>query len=251
MKLIILKDKTEVAQLLSKIIIDIIKVKPNAILGLATGSSPIETYDLLIADAKNNKRDWSKVVTFNLDEYVGLTPDHVKSYRYFMNHQLFNHIKSLNLKNTYVPKGIGDLDQNVEEYEKLLKEKGPIDLQILGLGTNGHIAFNEPGTLASSKTHVVNLTKETIEANKRFFSKVEDVPTKAVTMGIHTILQAKLIVLIATGTNKAQAIRELVEGKVSPNYPCTFLQNHDDVTIIIDEEAATLLKPTISKKKLT
>ena len=248
MKLIILKDKTEVAQLLSKIIIDIIKIKPNAILGFATGSSPIETYDLLITDAKNNKRDWSKVVTFNLDEYVGLPPEHVKSYRYFMNHQLFNHIKSLNLENTYVPKGIGDLNQNVKEYEKLLKEKGPIDLQILGLGTNGHIAFNEPGTLASSKTHIVNLTKETIEVNKRFFSKVEDVPTKAVTMGIHTILQAKLIVLIATGTNKAQAIRELVEGKVSPDYPCTFLQNHNDVTIIIDEEAATLLKPTISKK---
>lgn len=248
MKLIILKNKTEIAQLLSKIIIDIIKFKPNAVLGLATGSSPIETYDLLISDAKNNKRDWSKVITFNLDEYVGLSPKHEKSYRYFMNQQLFSHIKSLKLENTYVPNGIGDLKQNVEDYEKLLKVKGPIDLQILGLGTNGHIAFNEPGTLASSKTHIVNLTKETINANKRFFSKVEDVPTKAVTMGIDTILQAKLIVLIVTGTNKAQAIRELIEGKVSPKYPCTFLQNHDNVTIIIDEEAATLLKPSISKK---
>lgn len=248
MKLIILKNKTEVAQLLSKIIINIIEEQPNVVLGLATGSSPIETYNLLIADAKNNKRDWSKVTTFNLDEYVGLSPKHEKSYRYFMNYQLFNHIKSLNLENTYVPSGLGDLEQNIEDYEKLLKVKGPIDLQILGLGTNGHIAFNEPGTLASSKTHIVNLTKETIAANKRFFAKIEDVPTRAITMGIDTILQAKLIVLIATGINKAKAIRELIEGKVSSKYPCTFLQNHDDVTIIIDEEAATLLKPTISKK---
>ncbi|WP_425381080.1 glucosamine-6-phosphate deaminase [Spiroplasma endosymbiont of Polydrusus pterygomalis] len=248
MKLIILKNKTEVAQLLSKIIIDIIKVKPNVVLGLATGSSPIETYDLLIADAKNNKRDWSKVTTFNLDEYVGLLPEHEKSYRYFMNHQLFNHIKSLKLENTYLPSGIGNLAQNIVDYEKLLKTKGPIDLQILGLGTNGHIAFNEPGTLASSKTHIVNLTKETIEANKRFFAKIEDVPTRAITMGIDTILQAKLIVLIATGINKAKAICELIEGKVSIKYPCTFLQNHDDVTVIIDEEAATLLKSKISKK---
>lgn len=248
MKLIILKNKIEVAQLLSKIIIDIIKIKPNAVLGLATGSSPIETYDLLIADAKNNNRDWSKVKTFNLDEYVGLSPNHEKSYRYFMNHQLFNHIKSLDLKNTYVPNGIGDFKKNIEDYEKLLKEKGPIDLQILGLGTNGHIAFNEPGTLESSKTHIVDLTKSTIVANKRFFSKIEDVPTKAITMGINTILQAKLIVLIATGTNKAQAIRELVEGKVTTDYPCTFLQNHDDVTVIIDEAAAILLKPSVAKK---
>lgn len=248
MKLIILKNKTEVAQLLSKIIIDIIKVKPNVVLGLATGSSPIETYELLIADAKNNKRDWSKVTTFNLDEYVGLSPEHEKSYRYFMNHQLFNHIKSLKLENTYVPSSIGNLEQNIADYEKLLKTKGPIDLQILGLGTNGHIAFNEPGTLASSKTHIVNLTKETIEANKRFFAKIEDVPTRAITMGIDTILQAKLIVLIATGINKTKVIRELIEGKVSAKYPCTFLQNHDDVTVIIDEEAATLLKPKISKK---
>lgn len=248
MKLIILKNKTEVAQLLSKIIIDIIKVKPNVVLGLATGSSPIETYDLLIADAKNNKRDWTKVTTFNLDEYIGLSPKHEKSYRYFMNHQLFNHIKSLNLENTYVPSGLGNLAKNIEDYEKLLKTKGPIDLQILGLGTNGHIAFNEPGTLADSRTHIVDLTKETIAANKRFFAKIEDVPTRAITMGIATILEAKLIVLIATGINKAAAIRELIEGKVSIKYPCTFLQNHDDVTIIIDEEAASLLKPTISKK---
>lgn len=248
MKLIILKNKTEVAQLLSKIIIDVIKVKPNAILGLATGSSPIETYDLLIVDAKNNKRDWSQVKTFNLDEYVGLPPDHKKSYRYFMNHHLFSHIKSLNLANTYLPSGIGDLKKNVADYEQLLKTKGPIDLQILGLGTNGHIAFNEPGTPANSRVHIVNLTKETIDANKRFFAKIEDVPTRAITMGIATILEAKMIVLIATGKSKAQAVRELIEGKVSPNYPCTFLQNHDDVTIIIDEEAAIFLKPSVSKK---
>lgn len=210
-------------------------------MGLATGSTPIETYQALIKDYETNKTNWSKVKTFNLDEYIDLAPDHIKSYRYFMNQQLFNHL-NINFKNTYLPNGVGDLQKNIIEYEKLLKQYGPIDLQILGIGTNGHIGFNEPGTAADSRTHIVNLTTETIAANQRFFDNIKQVPTRAITMGIATILEAKMIVLIATGKEKAKAIAALVHGKVTTNYPCSFLQNHDNVIIIVDEQAASLLQ---------
>lgn len=242
MKLVIFKTKSEIAKLLSTIIIETIKENPKLVLGLATGSSPLETYDLLIKDYQKDHTDWSQVTTFNLDEYVGLTPDHKKIYRYFMNEQLFNKI-NIKKENTYVPNGIGNVTENAQSYEELIEEKGPINLQILGIGTNGHIAFNEPGTPGDSKTHVVNLTKATIEANKRFFPSIKDVPTKAITMGIDTILQAQAIVLIADGATKAQAIYALVHGSITSDYPCSYLQAHDNVMVIIDSAAASLLKP--------
>lgn len=249
MQLIIVKDKNEIADLLSKIIIKLVKEKPSAVLGLATGSSPIETYQLLIKDYETNNTDWSKVKTFNLDEYINLAPNHTKSYRYFMNHQLFNHL-NINLKNTYFPNGVGNLKKNIIEYETLLSQYGPVDFQILGVGTNGHIGFNEPGTSSDSRTHVVNLTNETIVANQRFFDNIKEVPTTAITMGIATILEAKMIALIATGKEKAKAIAALVHGSVTPEYPCSFLQNHHNVIIIIDGQAASLLQPPQISEKL-
>lgn len=248
MKLVVFETKSEIAKLLSTIIIETVKKNPKLVLGLATGSSPMETYDLLVKDYQKNHTDWSQVTTFNLDEYVGLTPEHKKSYRYFMNEQLFNKI-NIEKENTHVPNGLGNVTANAQAYEKLLVEKGPINLQILGIGTNGHIAFNEPGTFGDTKTHVVSLTKTTIEANKRFFSSAKDVPIKAITMGIDTILQAQAIILIADGKNKAQAIYELVHGKITPDYPCTYLQAHDNVMIIVDVAAAALLKPPVIKPK--
>jgi len=242
MRLIILKDKFEIAQLLSKIMIDLVKGQPDIVLGLATGSSPIETYELLIADYQTNKTDWSHVKTFNLDEYVNLPTNHRTSYRYFMNEQLFKHL-NIKLENTYLPSGMGDLTQNAQTYEQLLAKYGPIDFQILGIGTNGHIGFNEPGTAADSKTHVVDLTKATLQANQRFFKNINEVPKQAITMGIATILQAKTIVLIASGKNKAQAIAALIHGSVTSTYPCSFLQNHHNVVIIIDIDAGSLLEP--------
>ncbi|WP_375317345.1 glucosamine-6-phosphate deaminase [Spiroplasma endosymbiont of Virgichneumon dumeticola] len=248
MKLVVFETKSEIAKLVSTIIIETIKENQKLVLGLATGSSPIDTYDLLIKDYQKNHTDWSQVTTFNLDEYVGLAPEHKKSYRYFMNEQLFNKI-NIKKENTYVPNGLGNVTANAQAYEKLLVEKGPINLQILGIGTNGHIAFNEPGTSGDSKTHVVDLTTATIEANKRFFASVKDVPTKAITMGVDSILQAQAIILIADGQAKAQAIYELVHGKITPDYPCSYLQAHDNVMVIIDSAAASLLKPPTIQPK--
>ncbi|MBE4704344.1 glucosamine-6-phosphate deaminase [Spiroplasma platyhelix] len=242
MHLIVTKDSDEIANLLSKIVIGLVNQKSNAVLGLATGSSPIATYKLLIEDHQTNKTDWSNVSTFNLDEYVGLQQENHNSYHYFMEEQLFKH---LNIKkaNIHIPNGLGDVKQNATEYEKLISEHQQIDFQILGIGSNGHIGFNEPGSDVKSVTRVVELSKETIQANKRFFASSQDtVPTQAITMGIATILKAKNIVLIATGKNKAEAVKALVQGKVSEKWPCSYLQNHPSVLILADQAAASLLE---------
>lgn len=244
MHLIITKNSEEIAELLSKIIIDLVKQKPNTVLGLATGSSPVATYQLLIKDHQDNQTDWSKVVTFNLDEYLGCDKIDSNSYHYFMKEQLFKHI-NIKEENTHIPNGLGDGQKNAEEYEKLISKCGPIDLQVLGLGSNGHIGFNEPGSDINSITRVVDLSKETIEANKRFFAEDESkVPKQAVTMGIATIMKAKSIVLIASGKNKAQAVKALVQGEISADWPCSYLQNHPKVLILIDKQAAELLDLT-------
>lgn len=242
MHLIVTNDANEIAGVLSKIIIGMIKQKPNAILGLATGSSPIETYKLLIADHETNKTDWSKVVTFNLDEYVGLQQDNKNSYYYFMQENLFKHL-NIKQENIHIPNGVGDVQQNAIDYETLVASKEPIDFQLLGIGSNGHIGFNEPGSDVNCQTRVVKLSEETIDANKRFFNlEVESVPSKAITMGIATILKAKTIVLIATGANKAEAVKALVQGEVSAQWPCTYLQNHRNVIVFADQQAASLLE---------
>ncbi|SHM40795.1 glucosamine-6-phosphate deaminase [Cyclobacterium lianum] len=237
----IFPDNDELHRAVSKEIIQLVKTKPDSVLGLSTGSSPVDTYALLVDDYKKNKTDYSSIVTFNLDEYVGLDAHHDQSYRHFMNFHLFNHL-NIPADQTHVPLGTGDLDNNCQEYEALIQEAGGIDLQLLGIGTNGHIGFNEPGTSFESRTHVAPLLKDTIEANSRFFETSEEVPTKAVTMGIKTIMEARKIILLAYGSHKAAAVRDMVNGEVSEDLPASILQKHEHVALFLDEEAASLLQ---------
>lgn len=203
-------------------------------LGLATGSSPIEFYKQIIA----SDLDFSELTSVNLDEYVGLSEDNPQSYRYFMNEQLF-HKKPF--KESFLPNGVAeDAEAEVERYNQVLANH-PVDLQILGIGINGHIGFNEPGTSFDSTVHIVDLEQSTIEANARFFDKIEDVPTQAFSMGIRNILDAKSIILFAYGASKAQAIAGTVQGEVTESLPASALQRHEDVVIIADKEALSLL----------
>lgn len=226
------KMNAEIAQLF----IDTVKENPNAILGLATGSSPLGVYNNIINAYKAGEVSFKDVKTFNLDEYVGLDGTHEQSYRYFMNHNLFDHI-DINKENTHVPSGTGDYEELAKEYDEKIAQAGGIDLQILGIGSDGHIAFNEPGTPFSSLTHVAELAESTIKDNSRFFNSIEEVPTKAVTMGLASIMRAKKIVLIATGANKADAIKGLLLGLITEDLPCSILRNHPDVTIYVDRDA--------------
>ncbi|MBS4218942.1 glucosamine-6-phosphate deaminase [Bacillus sp. FJAT-49711] len=204
-------------------------------LGLATGGTPLKLY----AKMREAKLDVSDVSTTNLDEYVGLPADSPQSYNYYMEQELFN---SLHFKETFLPNGMAeDLDAECERYEQILNDH-PVDLQVLGIGTNAHIGFNEPGTSFDAKTHVVELTQETKAANKRYFEKEEDVPTHAVSMGIASIMAVKQVVLLAFGESKADAIQQMVEGPVTEDCPASVLQNHPNVTIIADEAAASKLK---------
>ena len=228
-------DKDSIAEEISERIVSLIKEKPNAVLGLATGSSPLGVYQKLIEKYRSHKVSFKNCITINLDEYEGLDGSNHQSYRYFMNVNLLNHI-DIDKKNTYVPSGIGDLEENCKAYERLIEEN-PIDFQILGIGSDGHIAFNEPGTPFSSLTHVTTLKEKTIKDNSRFFSSIDEVPTKAITEGLSTIMKAKEIVLIATGKNKASAIRGLVYGQPSENNPCSVLQSHPNVIIYVDDDA--------------
>lgn len=203
-------------------------------LGLATGSSPIEFYKQIVA----SDLDFSELTSVNLDEYVGLSEDNPQSYRYFMNEQLF-HKKPF--KESFLPNGVAeDAEAEVERYNQVLADH-PVDLQILGIGINGHIGFNEPGTSFDSTVHIVDLEQSTIEANARFFDKIEDVPTQAFSMGIRNILDAKSIILFAYGASKAQAIAGTVQGEVTESLPASALQRHEDVAIIADKEALSFL----------
>ena len=240
MKIIVCNSEQEIAVKASSIINDQVTTNPKSVIGFATGSSPKLTYKELINSYKEGKVDWSEVTTFNLDEYIGVTPDHPKSYHYFMNDVLFNHI-NVKKENINLPKVDGDIEQNIKDYETKLNNN-QIDIQILGIGENGHIAFNEPNTPFDSITHITQLTESTINANSRFFKDISEVPTTAITMGIKSILNAKKIILIAYGDNKAEAIKHLVESEVTPLWPCSALQTHSDVTLVLDTKAAKLLK---------
>lgn len=231
---IVVGRKEIIDELASQEVINLVKENPNAILGLATGSSPIGLYENIIKDHKENKTSYENVKTFNLDEYIGIPVEHEQSYRTFMNNTVFSHL-NINLENTHFPK-----QDDPESFTDLLLEN-PIDLQILGIGTNGHIAFNEPGTSFESTTQYVDLAESTINDNARFFDSIEDVPKRAVTMGLKDIMRAKKIILLAFGENKAEAIKELAIGKISENCPATILQNHPDITVYVDEEAASLI----------
>lgn len=244
MKFYMVKDKESLSQKAYECMVEVIHSSNEVTLGLATGGSPKRIYELF----RQHKPNTEHVTTINLDEYIGLAPTHEKSYRYFMNEQLFNHLP---FKETFVPDGASaDNELACTEYDEIIK-KHPIDLQLLGIGENGHIAFNEPGDSFEHLTHVVDLTESTINANSRYFEKREDVPTQAISMGIASIMKAKQILLIAYGVSKAEAIKSLVEMPVSEDCPATALREHPNVTIIADEDACSLLSDVNKEKFLT
>lgn len=241
MRVIIVKGPKEMGKKAADLIAEEMEKKTSFILGLATGSTPLPLYKEFIKRNKAGEMDFSTVTTFNLDEYVGLDPAHNQSYRYFMNENLFDHINILE-KNTHVPNGIAeDIDASCQEYEKMIDEIGGIDYQVLGIGGNGHIGFNEPGSSLGSLTRIKTLTAETMSDNARFFEKKEDVPTQAITMGIGTIMKAKKMVLLASGANKADAVKAALEGPVTSICPASALQLHRFVTYVITEDCATKL----------
>lgn len=241
MKVHICKDTEAMGKAAAALFIACVEEKPNAVLGLATGSTPIPTYSEMAKAYQTGVIDFSKVTTFNLDEYVGLAPTHEQSYRYFMETNLFKHI-NIPTESTHVLSGLAaDPEAECGNYEAMIDAAGGIDLQILGLGNNGHIAFNEPADAFAATTHTVTLTESTIEANKRFFASADEVPRKAYTMGIGSIMKAKKIVLLANGAAKADAVAAMVEGPVTPQCPASILQFHPNVVVLVDEAAAAKL----------
>lgn len=240
-KIRIAKDYEEMSAWAAEMVAGQIKEKNNSVLGLPTGSTPEGMYRLLVQMYRQGAIDFSRVVTFNLDEYLGLAPSHPQSYAYFMRQHLFAHINILP-ENIHIPDGLAqDLQAFCRAYEEKITVAGGIDLQVLGIGRNGHIGFNEPHDYLNVGTHVVNLTEDTIDANSRFFSSRDEVPRQAVTMGMGTIFKAKKILLLASGKAKAEAIKGTVSGQITTKIPASFLQLHRDVTLIVDKEAASLL----------
>ncbi len=216
--------------------------RPRGTVGLATGGTPVDTYKELIRRHRDEGLDFSQLTSFNLDEYIGLDGDHPQSFRYFMDQNLFNHV-NFDPQNTHVPSGIAeDPEAAAQEYEDSIRRQKGIELQLLGLGHNGHIAFNEPGSDEFSRTRVVDLTPQTIQSNARFFDAVRDVPKTAITMGIGTILESQQIILLATGKDKAESVRKAVQGPRTENHPASLLQSHKGVTFILDAAAASKLK---------
>ena len=216
-------------------------MKPNCVLGLATGSTPIGLYKQLVEWYNKGDLDFSEVMTVNLDEYKGLSRDNDQSYYYFMHQNLFDHV-NIPAENTYLPNGMEpDSQKECQEYTDLLQSLGGVDLQLLGIGHNGHIGFNEPGEAFDKQVHCVNLTQSTIEANKRFFASADDVPKQAYTMGIKTIMQAKKILIVASGEDKAEIVRDAFFGPITPKVPASVLQLHNDVTLVADEAALSKL----------
>lgn len=237
MKIIKTKDYEQMSRVTANILSAQVIMKPKCILGLATGSTPIGAYQQLIAWYQKGDIDFSEVTSINLDEYKGLSPENDQSYRYFMNTNLFDHI-NIKKENTYVPDGLEpDADKACSRYNQIIADLGGIDLQLLGLGNNGHIGFNEPGSAFEKETHCVDLTQSTINANARFFSSLSDVPRQAYTMGIKTIMQAKKIVVAVSGAGKASIVREAFFGPITPQVPASVLQLHNDVTLVGDAAA--------------
>jgi glucosamine-6-phosphate isomerase len=217
-------------------------LKPDCVLGLATGSTPIGTYQQLIDYYQKGNLDFSQVVSINLDEYKGLSGDNDQSYRYFMNYHFFDNV-NIRKDYTFVPNGLEvDSDKACQEYNEIIKRFGGIDLQLLGLGHNGHIGFNEPSLAFDKETHCVDLTQSTIEANKRFFASEDEIPRQAYTMGIKNIMQARKILLIVSGKDKAQILHDVLKGPITPAVPASILQLHNDVIIVADEEALSLVR---------
>ncbi len=235
------KDYDAMSRRAALIIAGQVTLKPNCVLGLATGSTPIGTYKNLVAWNQNGDLDFSEVTSVNLDEYKGLSGEHDQSYRYFMNHNLFDHV-NINKEHTHVPNGVEeDSEKACHAYNEIIHSVGGIDLQLLGMGNNGHIGFNEPADEFVKETHCVDLTDSTIEANKRFFAKKEDVPTQAYTMGIQTIMNAKKVLVVVSGAGKADIVAEAFTGPVTPKVPASILQMHPDCILVGDEAALSVL----------
>ena len=237
MRVIVCKNYEEVSEQAAKLVASQITLKPSSVLGLATGSTPIGMYQKLVEMYQKGELDFSDVTTFNLDEYYPISNENNQSYHYFMNEHLFSKV-NINPNKRYIPNGeTTDPDAECRRYEKLIDEAGGIDLQILGIGQNGHIGFNEPDDNLNCSTHLTELTENTIEVNSRFFEKKEDVPVYALTMGIAEILKSKKIVLLACGKSKHAAVAELLNEEINTLVPATMLKVHPDVVLICDEEA--------------
>ena len=241
MKIIRTRDYADMSRKSANIISAQVILKPDSVLGLATGSSPVGTYEKLIDWCNKGDIDFSHVRTVNLDEYVGLTKENPCSYYYFMYENLFKHV-NIDLNNTNIPNGMApDVEKECKRYDQLIADLGQIDLQLLGLGNNGHIGFNEPCDIYRKSTFCVDLAPSTIEANSRFFNSVEETPRRAFTMGIGSIMSAKKILLVVHGEAKAAILKEAMEGPITPAVPASVLQLHNDVTIVGDEGALSLL----------
>lgn len=242
MKIYVEEDYQKLSKKAAYILASQIRLKPNSILGLATGDTPLGMYQELVAMHEKEDLDFREITTFNLDEYYGLERENPQSYYTYMMTNFFNKI-NISRKNTHIPNGKApDIEAECIRYEAVIKEKGGIDLQVLGIGRNGHIGFNEPDVKFEAVTHLVQLDEDTIQANARFFDNIEDVPIQALSMGIKTIMQAKKILLLASGKEKAAAIERALEGKIIPEIPASVLQLHNDVVVILDREAASELK---------
>ena len=240
MNILVCKDYNEMSKVAADLLETEIHKNPDLTLGLATGQTPIGLYENLIKKHNESGLDFSNVKSFNLDEYIGLNKENEHSYYHFMKKNLFDHI-NIKEENTNIPSGVSsDIQKECIEYENLLSQNG-IDVQILGIGANSHIAFNEPADTFSNTTFLVELTESTINANARFFDSIEEVPTKAISMGIGSIFKAKKIILLASGKNKAQAIYNTVFGDIDPKKPSSILKIHPDVTLVLDKDSASLV----------
>lgn len=234
MKLIKVNDYETMSTKAVELLAEQVNNRRKPVLGLATGSTPKRMYEMLIEQYQNKELCFEDVISFNLDEYVGLGPDHCESYQSYMNEKLFEQIDMLK-KNAHIPSGVADcLQTECESYERQIAEAGGIDFLVLGIGENGHIGFNEPGTQFDSRTHIVDLTASTREVNARFFDSLEDVPKQALTMGLATIMDAKEIILLVQGERKAEILKEVLYGEVTEEVPASILQNHPNVTVITD-----------------
>ena len=241
MRVIVTNSYDEMSTEAAKIVAGQIYLKPDSVLGLATGSTPLSMYKKLIAVHEMIGLDFSQVTTFNLDEYIGMAPDNPQSYHYFMHHNFFDFI-NIKPENIYIPDGMAkDIVAEGKRYDALIEAKGGIDLQILGIGQNAHIGFNEPDIKFEATTHKVRLDEETIQANSRFFQTEEEVPRYAISMGIKTIMQARKVLMVANGVGKADIIKKAFFGPVTPEVPASILQMHPDFTLVLDAEAASKL----------
>ena len=238
MRIVIAKDAQDMSKKAAHILAGQLIMKPESVLGLATGSTPLETYKYLVSMYNDGLISFERAITFNLDEYYGLEPSSDQSYKYFMEENLFKHV-DINEKNIHIPNGVcSDIFLECQNYEAKIRQHGGIDFQLLGIGRNGHIGFNEPDVKFEAITHLVQLDEDTIEANSRFFETIEEVPKEAISMGIKTIMHSKKILLLASGQEKAKTVYNMVYGDIKPELPASVLQIHPDVTIILDEAAA-------------